>query len=111
MFFKNIKKRSEKMLTFLSESTRNFEETPTIGGFQYGNNKNTFDDIFTEAYENLLSNNVDCMMDLNMLIKNKSLLKQYKDSLLSKLYEESCAMKDNMAADDNCSYGTPRKSV
>lgn len=106
MFFKNIKKRSEKMLTFLSESTRNFEETPTIGGFQYGNNKNTFDDIFTEAYENLLSNNVDCMMDLNMLIKNKSLLKQYKDSLLSNLYEESCAMKENMAADDNCSYGT-----
>ena len=90
------------MLSFLTESTREFTETPTVGGFVNEKNKNTFDDIFTEAYNNMLSNNVDIMVDVNQIIKNKGMLQAYKDALLGELYNESVAMMQ----DTDGEYGT-----
>ena len=90
------------MLSFLTESTREFTETPTVGGFVNEKNKNTFDDIFTEAYNNMLSNNVDIMVDVNQIIKNKGILQAYKDALLGELYNESVAMMQ----DTDGEYGT-----
>ena len=90
------------MLSFLTESTREFTETPTVGGFVNEKNKNTFDDIFTEAYNQMLSNNVDIMVDVNQIIKNKGILQAYKDALLGELYNES----QQMLADGDGEYGT-----
>lgn len=90
------------MLSFLTESTREFTETPTVGGFVNEKNKNTFDDIFTEAYNQMLSNNVDIMVDVNQIIKNKGILQAYKDALLGELYNES----QQMLADGEGEYGT-----
>ena len=90
------------MLSFLTESTREFTETPTVGGFVNEKNKNTFDDIFTEAYNQMLSNNVDIMVDVNQIIKNKGILQAYKDALLGELYNES----EQMLADGDGEYGT-----
>ena len=62
------------MLGFLSESTKNFKETETIGSFSYGSNKNNFDALFTEAADELAAANVDIMTDINTIIKEKVLL-------------------------------------
>ena len=77
------------MLSFLTESTKDFAETPTVGGFSLGNQKNTFDDIFTETYNQMLAEGVDVMVDVNNLLKNKALMRTYKDSLLADLYQET----------------------
>ena len=52
------------MLTFLSESARDFQETATVGGFNHGTH-NSFDEIFTEAYDTLMSSGVDVMTGVN----------------------------------------------
>ena len=57
-------------IAFLTESAKDFAETATIGGFTSGNKKNDFDSIFTEAYNNMLANGTDVMIDVNDL-KNK----------------------------------------
>lgn len=88
------------MLSFLTESTKDFAETPTVGGFGLGNQKNTFDDIFTETYNNMLNEGVDVMVDVNNLLKNKALMRAYKDSLLGKLYQEHVDMNGDIE------YGT-----
>lgn len=82
------------MLTFLTESTSDFVATETVGGFNNGSQINTFDDIFTEAYNNLLSNSVDLMVDINSLLKNKAKLAAFKDSLLGELKTECANMDD-----------------
>jgi len=92
------------MLEFLQESTKDFQETATVGGFNNSATKNSFEDIFTETYDNMLSNGVDVMVDVNDLIKNKGKLKAYKDALLGELYSES----QQMATDDK-EYGTHAK--
>ena len=95
-----------KMLGFLTESTKDFAETATVGGFNSGANKNNFDDIFTEAYDNMMSNGVNVMVDVNDLIKNKGKLKAYKDALLGELYTESEEMQQNSG---DMEYGTHSK--
>ena len=40
------------MLQFLTESSRDFTETQTVGGFR-NNSASSFDTIFEEAYENM----------------------------------------------------------
>ena len=77
------------MLTFLSESTSDFVATETVGGFNSGSQKNSFDDIFTEAYNDLMVNGVDLMVDVNSLIKNKAKLGAFKNALLGELKTES----------------------
>ena len=92
------------MITFLSDSTSDFVATETVGGFTSGSQKNSFDDIFTEAYNTLMANGVDLMVDINSLIKNKAKLKVFKDALLGELHEESVDMKQDMDHE----YGTHR---
>jgi hypothetical protein len=77
------------MLTFLSESASDFVATETVGGFNSGSQKNSFDDIFTEAYNDLMANGVDLMTDVNSLIKNKAKLGAFKSALLGELKTES----------------------
>lgn len=75
-------------LTFLTESTKDFKETSTIGGFNRGVNTNGFDNIFVETYNNLLNNGVDAMVDINELVKNKAKMAAFKESLLGELATE-----------------------
>lgn len=77
------------MLSFLTESTSDFVATETVGGFNSGSQKNSFDDIFTEAYNDLMANGVDLMVDVNSLIKNKAKLAAFKNALLGELKTES----------------------
>ena len=60
------------MLGFLTESSKDFQETTTVGGFRASAGKNSFDDTFTEAWNGMLTNGIDLMIDLNSLLKNKS---------------------------------------
>jgi hypothetical protein len=83
------------MLSFLTESSKSFEETATVGGFLASNDKNSFDGIFTEAYEEMLTAGVDVMSDLNALVKNKVKLERYKDLLLGELKKECAEMDEN----------------
>ena len=92
------------MITFLSDSTSDFVATETVGGFTSGSQKNSFDDIFTEAYNTLMANGVDLMVDINSLIKNKAKLKVFKDALLGELQQESVDMNQDMDHE----YGTHR---
>lgn len=90
------------MVSFLTESSKGFVATETVGGFNSANNKNTFDDIYTEAYNEMLANSVDVLTDINTIIKNKAMLGSFKEKLLGELKQE-CA---NMAADTDNNYGT-----
>ena len=94
------------MITFLTESSSDFVATETVGGFNSGAHKNTFDDIFTEAYDNLMANSIDLMVDINQLIKNKNALASFKDSLLGELKQECADMETRMASDEDVCYGT-----
>ena len=88
------------MLQFLTESSRDFTETQTVGGFR-NNSASSFDTIFEEAYENMMASGVNVLVDINSLFKNKAQLKAYKDALLTNLAQECAAMEENP---DN--YGT-----
>jgi hypothetical protein len=88
------------MLTFLTESSKDFKETATVGGFSAGVH-NSFDDIFTEAYDSMLGNGIDVMVDVNSLVKNKAKTAAFKNALLGELQTE-CA---NMAESDT-EFGT-----
>lgn len=90
------------MLSFLTESTSNFQATETVGGFRNGASYNTFDDIFTEAYNSLMGAGIDIMADVQNLIKNKAKLGAFKDSLIGELKQESL----DMAQDVDGEYGT-----
>lgn len=94
------------MISFLTESSSDFVATETVGGFNSGAHKNSFDDIFTEAYNNLMANGIDLMVDINSLVKNKAMLSSFKDSLLGELKQECADMETNMSADDDACYGT-----
>ena len=80
------------MLTFLTESSRDFEVSETVGGFNSGASVNTFDDIYTEAYNELASNGIDLMRDVNDLLKNKVKLNTFKDLLIGELKTECAEM-------------------
>lgn len=91
------------MLGFLTESSSTFQETATVGGFQASSGKNTFDDIFTEGYETMLTNGINIMSDLNALVKNKARLSAYKDALLGELKTE-CEEMDESFGTHRCLY-------
>ena len=106
------------MLNFLTESSKNFEETQTIGSFGLGNSKNSFESIYEQAHDLMMSYNIDPKIDINTMIKQDAIMEQYKDALLeqlkndaaeydsrmdsgrySSLYEQTSAMFDNCRAD------------
>lgn len=90
------------MLSFLSESASDFKVTPTIGGFNSGSQVNSFDDIFTEAYNAMMTAGVDVKKDVASLINNPAKLNAYKEALLEGLKTECTAM----AEDTDNDYGT-----
>ena len=76
------------MLNFLTESTKNFEETQTIGSFSLGNDKNSFDATFESAYDTLMQSSINPMVDINAMIKQPVIMENFKDTLLSPLKED-----------------------
>ena len=76
------------MLSFLTESTNGFEETSSVGGFRNGSEQNSFDAIFTEAYDQMMSKNCNVMLDTRDFIRNRAKIQAYKDSLLGGLRDE-----------------------
>ena len=89
------------MISFITESSSDFVATETVGGFNTGSQKNSFDDIYTEAYNDLLVNGVDLMVDINSLVKNKAKLNSFKEALIGELKTES-----EMMAQSGEEYGT-----
>ena len=105
------------MLNFLTESSKNFQETETIGSFSMGRSKNSFDVMYEDAHDSLMSQNIDPKVDINLMIKNDVLMETYKDALLDQLkrdcekyeaegnpryatlYEQTSAMFDNCLED------------
>ena len=90
-------------LSFLTESSKNFVETPTIGGFSAGSSKNTFDAVFEQAYHDLMEKNIDPMLDVNTIIQNQPIYESYKETLLSQLKDDCEAMADRA---DGTRYAT-----
>lgn len=78
------------MLNFLTESSKNFEETSTIGRFNSSSSKNTFDAIYERACNELMENNINPMLDVSEMIKTPAIMEAFKDSLLSQL-KDDCA--------------------
>jgi len=76
------------MLSFLTESTKGFEETQTIGSFRQSESVNTFDDVFTEA-ANALSYAADVMVDINKIVKDNNIMESYKEALLEPLKNDA----------------------
>ena len=72
-------------LTFLTESTRDFRETESVGSFARAASANNFGTIFETAASDLDSKNIDVMRDINALVGNKAMMECYKDGLLSSL--------------------------
>ena len=91
----------EIMVTFLGKTSDNFVATETVGGFRTAADINSFDDIFTEAANQMAVAQIDVMSDINPLIKNKAKLEAYKDALLGTLKTECEAMEQ-----DPETYGT-----
>lgn len=92
------------MVNFLTESTRGFEETSTVGGFKNGVNQNSFDQIFTEATDSLNSQGINMLVDINEVIKNPAIMNAYKDALLGELKTECAEMCSD--TDPAGTYGT-----
>ena len=89
------------MLNFLTESSsKDFQETATIGSFSYGNTKNSFDTMYENAYNKLMdsSANINPMVDINFMIKNRPIMEAFKDSLLDQL-KDDCAEIDAKAGE------------
>lgn len=91
------------MLSFMTESTKDFQETKTAGSFGAGNTKNTFDSIYEAAYADLKSGSIDPMVDINLMIKNEALMESYKEKLLSQL-KDDCEMFAEKYGEDGSRY-------
>ncbi len=64
-------------------------ETPVIGSFKLADQPNSFDANFENAVNIMKeSYNVDPLLDLNTMIKNKTVMAAYKDAVLSGLMNE-----------------------
>jgi hypothetical protein len=103
------------MLSFLTESTKDFKETESIGSFTSAGKKNSFEEIFESAYNQLMAKNINPMVDLSLMVKNPALMDSYKTLVLesletdcerfeegssySKLYEQVSALWDNCVDD------------
>ena len=92
------------MIAFLTESA--VDDSITIGGFTNGNHKNSFDQIYTESYNEMMSQKIDLKYDINELIKSKAKMSSFKDALIGELKTECEAMMTEMAADPSVDYGT-----
>jgi len=94
------------MVGFLKESTNDFQVTETVGGFENASSKQSFDEIFKEAANNLATKEIDIMTDINDVIKNKAVLASFKDALLGTIATECTDMVAKESEDSNVNYGT-----
>ena len=76
------------MMSIFDKSSTDFVATETVGGFNNGNVKNTFDEVFQEAQNSLLTGSINIMSDINDIIKKKTVLGDLKDQLLGELKTE-----------------------
>ena len=81
-------------LPFITESGKDFVETPTVGGFSLNTRQNDFDSVYTEAANSLGS--TDIRKDINTFIQSQEMIDTFKENLLSGFYSE--CVED--AADD-----------
>lgn len=72
-------------LSFLTESTKDFKETHTIGSFSGANDNKDFDAIFEQAANAMKGKTVDVMLDINELIKKPNIMAAYKKEFLGGL--------------------------
>lgn len=91
------------MLNFLTESTKNFHETETIGSFSLGSDKNSLDSMFEQACDTLMTSNIDPKVDISLMIKQPHIMESFKDALLQPL-KDDCAEFDAKA--DSSRYST-----
>ena len=84
------------MLNFITEASKNFEETQTIGSFTEGVNKNSFEAMYENAYNILMESSINPMVDINLLIKNDALMESFKDTLLEQLRND-CEVYESQA--------------
>ena len=80
-------------LAFL-ESTRDFVETATIGGFNLANNENGFDATFESAVNDLEKKRINYFLDIATMVKNPEIMEAFKESALSSIKAESEARRD-----------------
>ena len=78
-------------LDFLMESTKGFEETPTVGGFNLGRTTNTFDNLFESVASSMLEHNIDVKKDIGTIITEESVADSYKEALLATLADDAAA--------------------
>lgn len=81
-------------LSFLTESTRDFQETQTVGGFRSGERKNTFDSLYESVASAFDEKNVDVKRDIATLVNNPTIMATYKENLLSLLKEDANRSED-----------------
>lgn len=81
------------VLPFL-ESSSNFVETQTIGGFANANNENGFDATFESATKDLESQRIDYFSDLAQLVKHPEIMNVFKESALAGI-KEDCDARAN----------------
>jgi hypothetical protein len=91
------------MLNFLTESSKNFEETETIGSFSHGSDKNSFESMYEQAFDELSVHSINPMVDINLMIKNNAIMESFKDTLLSQLHDDC---KEFDAKADSSRYAT-----
>lgn len=73
-------------LPFITESGKDFVETPTVGGFSLNTRQNDFDSVYTEAANSLGS--TDIRKDINTFIQSQEMIDTFKENLLSGFYSE-----------------------
>lgn len=78
-------------LNFLVESAKDFQETPTVGGFGMGRTTNSFDSLFESVESQMLEKGYDVKRDITQLIANESVMDAYKTRVLSSLAEDADA--------------------
>lgn len=74
---------NENKLSFLTESAA--DDTPTIGSFTLGSDKNSFDSVFESVYDDLMGSTIDVMKDIMRLVNESAVMESYKEVLLQPL--------------------------
>lgn len=98
-------------LNFLTESTKDFKETETIGSFAGSNKLNAFNAVFESAAQFMATKGIDVKADLNTLVKKPAMMSAFKDKVLGgldldiskprehALFEQASQLWDNCVSD------------
>ena len=81
-------------LSFL-ESSADFEETSTVGGFGLASGLNTFDAVFEGACNAMLSKNINPFTDITLMVKKPEIMQLYKEQVLSGLKTDMSELEAN----------------